>query len=1046
MEPHPVPSQPTPATPHHTTPRLPDTDVIIVGAGISGIAAAYYLSSIEGLTYTILDGRAELGGTWDIFRYPGVRSDTEMDSYSFSFHPYHGSLPLGSGEDIRSYLHDAARSHGILPHIQFRTHVTAANFDSTDDLWHLQATVDGTPTQLTCRFLHIAGGYFRHDHGYQPSIPGAANFTGTLIDPQNWPEDCDYAGRRVIVVGSGATAATLVPALGTAAAHVTLLQRSRSHMAPLPNHIRGGAIRRVLPQQLSSTLARHGAILNNQAIYHLARRYPSVVTSTLAKHRAAILTNPDQQAEFSPTYPVWDQRVCRIPDGDLFHTIAAGRASAVTDTIVEITADGITTAQHGTLKADIIVLATGLELQALGGIDLSCDGSPISLGETAAYRGMLLENVPNLSFTLGYVNESFTLRAELVGRFLTRILTHMRSHGYHTVTAPPAPPAQRVPIIDLKSSYVQRGIDRFPYVTTAQPYALINSHYQEARQFARADLTAELNFAAATSPQPTPAPAAPDATPRITTVTTSHGPVRVIDTGPDEGVPIVALHGIGRGAEDYTELRTALAGRRRLVALDTPGFGHTPAPSTITLEAIVAALWEAVDAYLGEGPITLVGHSLGGTLGMRMTTAHPDRIHDCFLLAPSGFSNEITSSVKLAATPVVGSRLMRVLLSAEKVQRSMYSPAVICTPELLDRGLGYATNPDSVATFVALSRELVSTPAHQRQAAAHAFAATTSQHGIPVAVLWGSEDSVLGIDQHTQAQRVLPTAFHQQLWGRGHMLPVEAADTLATHLTTPLEAVQAPAPATLPQQPLSVRMRASAGGEHISGAERIIPQTDLSTCLTALAQRAWSHPRGTAAQVTFTVENLEPADLELIPALPVTVADTHDPAGCDARITAELTALGLSGEACKSLLTTLRTTTSVRGAVICRAADGQRIDTRGDHGVRVSALDYLTTGAGAEYTAVKDHAREARAVASKAVSDPRIIAELCISDDPDYTTGYLATQEAYLRLPGIKLAGAAQGGRVLVYAGDPAELDACIDYLHAQPVLVTTTPVAPTSA
>lgn len=704
-------------------------DVLIIGAGISGIAMGCELASRENIRFEILDKRQRVGGTWDIFTYPGVRSDSEMDSYRFSFAPWRGTRPLGKGPEIRDYLEEVARSHDLLKKIRFGTQATTARWDSEDALW----TVTTNKGDVRARHLHIAGGYFNHERGYIPDFPGKEDFQGVFVEPQHWPTDLDCAGKKVIVIGSGATAATLIPELADTVS-VTMLQRSPSHMAALPNHAFGGP----------DTLQRWRAIVQNQLIVALAERAPRLLNLGLAAGRARILPK-ELRHHFQPDYPVWDQRVCRIPDGDLFHLIAEGEVEVVTDGVEKLTPTGLCTTSGRELDADIIVSATGLQLQALGGLTLEVDGRVVKLGDTPAYRGCLLFDVPNCSFTMGYVNESFTMRAELVAEFVARVIDIARQ-GSGVVRPVGTPANERVSIIDLKSGYVQRGIAEFPFVTTAEPYALHNNHFRESQAFRSCDLSG-LDFG----------------------VTQLAG-VRARVTGPKDGDTVVLLHGIGRSLEDYDVLDFP---GKRVIALDIPGFGATAGLPEPTMAGIATALWDAIDASGAGAPVTLVGNSLGGALAMRMSLTRPEQVKRVVLLAPSGFSEDITSSVKIAASPL-GKAFLKLAAGPllEKVERKVVSDPALVTRERVSVATRNALGPDHARTFIALSRELAAVPAGHRMDTARAFGAL----GIPTHVVWGEKDNILSVAHLDAVRETIPHGQITQLSEVGHILQRECPE------------------------------------------------------------------------------------------------------------------------------------------------------------------------------------------------------------------------------------------------------------------------------
>ncbi|GAA4675303.1 NAD(P)/FAD-dependent oxidoreductase [Pseudonocardia yuanmonensis] len=474
-----------------------ETDVLIVGAGLSGIGAAYRLQQDRPHdSYAILEQRDAMGGTWDLFRYPGVRSDSDMFTLSYPFRPWRGEKSMADGESIRTYIRDTAREAGIDRHIHYGTTVQSASWSSDDARW----TVTTSRGTWTCRFLYLCAGYYSYESGYQPDFPGLADYAGTFVHPQAWPEDLDHTGKRVVVIGSGATAVTLVPAMAEKAAHVTMLQRSPSYLTALPLEDKlADTLRRRLPAGLAHKLVRAKNIAVTQGFYQLARRRPEAVKKVL---RGIALRFLDEQAvdeHFTPRYEPWDQRLCVVPGGDFYRSVRDGSASVVTDHIDRFTEKGILLKSGQELEADVVVSATGLRMLPLGGLELSVDGAPVAVGDTFSYRGLMLSGVPNLAYCIGYTNASWTLRADLSSRYVCRLLNHMEKHGY-AAAAPTAPAsAERRPLLDLTSGYVRRSIDAFPSQGTTEPWRVQQNYVADALKMSRADLTRDMRFTPATA-------------------------------------------------------------------------------------------------------------------------------------------------------------------------------------------------------------------------------------------------------------------------------------------------------------------------------------------------------------------------------------------------------------------------------------------------------------------------------------------------------------------------------------------------------------------
>jgi cation diffusion facilitator CzcD-associated flavoprotein CzcO len=460
-------------------------DVLIVGAGISGIGAGYYLrKDCPARRYAILEGRADLGGTWDLFRYPGIRSDSDMYTLGYSFRPWQQDRAIADGPAILSYLRDTARQFGIDRHIRFQHRVRSATWESGPARWTVETEV-GERRQFiryTCSFLYLCCGYYDYEAGHAPAFAGSADFHGRLIHPQHWPANLDCRGQRVVVIGSGATAVTLVPALATAGAHVTMLQRSPSYIVSIPAEDRlARALRRLLPEWAAYRLIRWKNVLLSLYFYQLCRRNPERARAFLRHGLARELPSDFPiDVHFKPHYQPWDQRLCLVPDADLFRAIRAGRAEMVTDEIIKFTPDGILLKSARKLQADIIVTATGLRLLAWGGIQLSVDGTRIEPGQCVTYKGLMLGNVPNCAICIGYINASWTLRAELSCSYVCRVLQHMERHGYtsclprcdvHTLRAQP--------LLGLTAGYIQRALDQIPMQGSKPPWLMHQNYVRD---------------------------------------------------------------------------------------------------------------------------------------------------------------------------------------------------------------------------------------------------------------------------------------------------------------------------------------------------------------------------------------------------------------------------------------------------------------------------------------------------------------------------------------------------------------------------------------
>jgi monooxygenase len=484
-------------------------DVLIVGAGLSGIGAACHVQTdTPGKTYAVLEAREASGGTWDLFRYPGIRSDTDMFTLGYPFNPWPGEQAIADGPTIRAYIRDTAQKYGVDRAIRYHHRVLAASWSSEQARWtvDIERTDTGETFQLTCGFLFGCTGYYRYDEGYLPQFAGIERFGGTIVHPQHWPEDLDYAGKRVVVIGSGATAVTLVPAMAEQAGHVTMLQRSPSYVLALPG--RDGiaqAARKLLSARRAYSLVRWKNVLLALLFYELSRRRPGlvkrIVRRGLERHLPAGF---DIDTHFRPRYDPWDERVCIVRDGDLFAALSSGKASVVTDGIQTFTERGLRLTSGAELEADIVITATGLNLSMIGGMSLAVDGDTVDLSETVGYKGMMFSGVPNLAITLGYTNASWTLKGDLCAEYVCRLLNHMDAHGYRRVT-PLEPDASqpRHPFIDLRSGYVLRSLDKLPKQGDRPPWRMYQNYPRDIAMMRRGPLEDEaIEFSRAGAAEP----------------------------------------------------------------------------------------------------------------------------------------------------------------------------------------------------------------------------------------------------------------------------------------------------------------------------------------------------------------------------------------------------------------------------------------------------------------------------------------------------------------------------------------------------------------
>lgn len=462
-------------------------DVLVIGAGISGIGAAYYLQTQRpGTTFTILEARDATGGTWDLFRYPGIRSDSDLHTFGYEFKPWRDEDAIASADKILAYLREAVTENGIDRHIRFQHKVRSAAWSSATARWtvEVERTDTGAVVQFSANWIFCAGGYYRYDQGYTPHFEGRERFTGQIVHPQHWPEDLDYTGKKVVVIGSGATAVTLVPAMAPTAGHVTMLQRSPTYVMPVPGKDKfANTAQKLLGADRGYALARRKNLIKQRAVYQFCQRYPSAAKRLIRTINARALPKGYPVDEhFNPSYGPWDQRLCAVPDADLFNAISDGSASVVTDRIVTITENGILLESGRELEADIIVTATGLNLQLFGGVSMTVDGRPVNAADTIAYKGMMLSGVPNFAYAFGYTNSSWTLKIGLLCEHFCRLLTHMEQRGYQTVCAQVDRPDMATrPFLDFGAGYVQRAIEQLPRQGDGEPWLTSMGYVEDVK-------------------------------------------------------------------------------------------------------------------------------------------------------------------------------------------------------------------------------------------------------------------------------------------------------------------------------------------------------------------------------------------------------------------------------------------------------------------------------------------------------------------------------------------------------------------------------------
>lgn len=461
-------------------------DVVIVGAGISGISTAWHLQDrCPTKSYVILERRENIGGTWDLFKYPGIRSDSDMFTLGFRFKPWTSAKSIADGQSIWNYINEAAEENGISRHIRVNHRVLSADWSDADNRWTLTIDKGGEQIEMTCSFLSVCSGYYNYDEGYSPEFPGAADFKGQIIHPQHWPEDLDYAGKKIVVIGSGATAVTLIPSLvAGGAGHVTMLQRSPTYIGALP--LEDPFARRAnkyLPKNLAHFVNRWKQIGYSTGQYQIARKFPGVFKKALRQMATRRLPEGfDYDKHFSPRYNPWDERVCLAPNGDLFKTIRSGKADVVTDTIETFTETGIKLTSGEELSADIIITATGLNMQLFGGATVTRNGEAVDLTKSMTYKGLMLSGVPNMAITFGYTNASWTLKADLVSEFICRLLNFMDANGFDKVEPEhPGDAVDELPFMDFTPGYFRRAMDSLPKSGSEAPWKLKQNYFFDMR-------------------------------------------------------------------------------------------------------------------------------------------------------------------------------------------------------------------------------------------------------------------------------------------------------------------------------------------------------------------------------------------------------------------------------------------------------------------------------------------------------------------------------------------------------------------------------------
>ncbi|WP_253258950.1 alpha/beta fold hydrolase [Subtercola boreus] len=769
-------------------------DVLIVGAGLSGIGAASHLKrALPATSFAILESRSAVGGTWDLFRYPGIRSDSDMYTLGYDFRPWTDAKAIADGSSIRDYITATIADEGLESSIRLNHRVISASFSSATALWTVtalrttaaeySAAAEGQTVTFTCSFLSVCSGYYRYDEGFTPAIAGADSFEGRIVHPQHWPADLDYAGKRVVVVGSGATAVTLVPSLAKTAEHVTMLQRSPTYISPVPSrdHL-ADRLRGKLPAQLAYNVVRLKNIGFSMFTYQLSRRRPEKMKQLLRSSAVAKLpAGFAVDTHLAPTYEPWDQRLCAIPDGDLYRAISRGNADIVTDRIGEITPTGIRLASGQTLDADIIVTATGLNLLVIGGMSLTVDDRAVDVSKALSYKGMMLAGVPNFSLTIGYTNASWTLKADLVASYVVRLLKYMRRHGYQTVT-PDAPAnvarGQLVPLIDLQAGYVLRSVDALPKQGERSPWRLHQNYLRDFRLFRVGSLREDVRFGRAQGAADSRAEQPLDL-PGTAFLTVDGVRLRHRDTG--SGDPVLLLHGIGQSLEDWTEQHDRLSARHRVLSLDLPGFAYSGrVPGTATLERLASILPAYLDAVGVTGAVPVIGNSLGGAVAMTFAAAHPARVSALVLADSAGFGSDVTLVLRLLAIRPLGAVLMRPdPRNSQRTVQAVFYNRELATDARIRHSYVLSQRASHSRTMLEVARDL-GTFRGVRSEWREKLLTRIRNLDIPTLVLWGDHDHILPFSHLAAARKALPAAEPHVFGHTGHMPQIEQPDEFSS--------------------------------------------------------------------------------------------------------------------------------------------------------------------------------------------------------------------------------------------------------------------------
>lgn len=756
-------------------------DVLIVGGGLSGIgAAAHLVRECPEKTFTVLESREALGGTWDLFRYPGIRSDSDMYTFGYSFKPWTEPKSISDGASIKRYIEETADEYGITEHIRFGHRVISADWSTETNRWTVNAenSHSGTTMTLTASWVIGATGYYRYDEGYRPDFAGEDRFGGAIVHPQHWPEDLNVDGKRVVVIGSGATAVTLVPNLADLGAQVTMLQRTPTYIASVPAvDPLADTLRKVLPAKAAYPMLRWKNMLDRQLKYSMSRRNPDMVRAKIRNEAVKLLPSGyDVDTHFNPPYNPWDQRLCAVPDGDLFAALRERSAAIVTGRIRSFTEEGLELESGESVPADIIVTATGLNIQWLGGMTLTLDGTPVNIGQQYAYKGMMIARVPNLSMVTGYTNNSWTLKADLVSRYVCRMLRYMDDNGYASV-APIAPSGETPePFLDLDSGYIRRAVDQMPKQGKQLPWRLHQNYVKDIRVLSSRQIDdGHLKFQRGTKADTDGLRA-----PNTQTITVNGRTVRFRDEG--DGVPVVMAHGIGRSLEDWMEQHELLRGEGyRLISVDLAGFGESaPMHEKSSLSSLGLFLGRFLDALKITEPAHLVGNSLGGAVVMQLAAMNPQRVRSLVLVGSAGFGREAALPIRMMSVRPVGEAMLSKPSpeASRRLELSLFHDPRMVTRDRVALGYRLSIRPGATRAFLDTAASLgtiCGTRPQWRQQLIQALNATP----IPTLVVWGDKDGIFPAKHLTAAGRVLPHARTHLFSDAGHLPQIERAEQFA---------------------------------------------------------------------------------------------------------------------------------------------------------------------------------------------------------------------------------------------------------------------------